>query len=317
MLQDLRSIQIIRTVAYKGTVSAAAESLGISQPALTKKIQAIESALDLTLFKRDGKGAVLTSAGEFFLEQSASLVLLAEDLNKRLNAFRDGNGGELRIGSKTGLDDAFFTNVMLTFIQENPGPLVEVDIDTTPSLVDRIESGELDIALIARGYPDKTGLDCTQNPAISFVDLCALTFSLVVREGHPVLETDDPLKHIFHYPLACPKAPVNILRAVGDAQAKVNAPYPCPNILIDDYDAVFKVISASDHWTAVPRASAAAIQRTQTLHCIDDKGAIPALEIGYATRKHWTPIPSALHFIRLVKQAVDDLPESFLASSAS
>lgn len=313
MIQDLRSIQIIETVASKGTVSAAADELGISQPALTKRIQAIESLVGLRLLERDAKGATLTSNGEFFLQQSKKLVLQARDFSRRLVDFREGHGGELRIGLKTGLDDVFFTDVMLRLINDNPRALIEVDIDTTPGLVRRVEAGELDLVLVARGYLDDFGRDAVQSPNIHFVDLCALAFDIVVREGHPILDTDSALDVVFQYPLACPKAPTDILSLIATSQEQAGSAYACPNILIDDYQAVFKIVEASDHWTAVPAASKHVIQRMHKLSCISDRGQIPPLRIGYATRAMWDPTPSAMRLIALIKDAVADLPATALA----
>ena len=310
MIEDLRLIKVIKTVAMRGSVSAAAEDLGISQPALTKKIQAIESEVQLSLFKRDARGVSLTENGEFFLKQSENLFVEAKDFSNRLKAFREGNGGELRIGTKTGLDDVFFTKVMLEFISNQPSALLEVDIDTTPSLTKRLLSGELDLVLVARGYPDKSGQDCLRNPDITFIDLCALKFNFAVRNDHPVLETENPIHHIFEYPLACPKAPVDILNQIAHAQREAGASYPCPNILIDDYSAVFKVLESSNHWTAVPRASEQVVEGIKTLRLIPDEETIPPLFIGYATRTNWDLIPSAERFIDLVENAVSELPES-------
>ena len=72
VIEDLRSIQIVQTVAQRGSVSAAAEDLGISQPALTKRLKAIEERVDLLLFKRDARGVSLTPCGVFFSNRAKS-----------------------------------------------------------------------------------------------------------------------------------------------------------------------------------------------------------------------------------------------------
>ena len=310
MIRDLRSIQILKAVAQHGSISSAAEDLGISQPALTKRIKAIEEDVDLVLFKRDAKGVSLTSNGEFFLEQSEKLIVTANDVNQRLQAFRNGNGGDLRIGSKTGLDDVFFTDVLLQFIKDKPNVHLNVDIDTTPSLIRRLETNDLDLAFVARGYPDATGVDSILNQKIRFIDLCSLTFHFVVRADHPVFKRNSPTNHILKYPLACPKAPRDILNLIANAQQDLNVKFRCPNILIDDYEAVFKIVEVSDHWTAIPAASETVVERMHKLRCVPDLGLIPPLKIGYATRINWDPIPAATHFIQLVKNAVAKLPSA-------
>ena len=237
-------------------------------------------------------------------------MVKADDVANRLHAFREGNGGELRIGTKTGLDDVFFTDVLLEFIKDRPNAHLDIDIDTTPSLVKRLAIGEIDLAFVARGYPDATGQDSVLSQSIHFVDLCSLAFHFVVRAEHPILKTASPLDHIFKYPLACPKAPMDVLSMIASAQKQAGVQFRCPNILIDDYDAVFKVIEVSDHWTAIPAASESTIERTHTLRCIPDGGLTLPLRIGYATRVNWEPIPAAMHFIQLVRNAIEALPKA-------
>ena len=204
---------------------------------------------------------------------------------------------------------------MLDFIHAFPRALVEVDIDTTPSLIDRLDRGDLDVVLVARGYPDKTGRDCVLHPSVEFKDLCSLKFDFVVRADHPVTARNARQEDIFEYPLACPKAPTDILTLVASAQKQASAPYPCPNILIDDYDAVFKIVDASDHWTAAPTASRAAIERNPKLKVIPGADIIPPLNIGYAYRKQWTPVPSADHFLSLIQTAVQKLPPGSISTA--
>ena len=78
--------------------SQVAEQLGISQPALSKQIQHIETDLGVKLFDRNRSPLTLTPAGEYFVRSARELLYQEEQLRKALAQFRSGDSGRLVIG---------------------------------------------------------------------------------------------------------------------------------------------------------------------------------------------------------------------------
>ena len=75
----------------------AAKALGVSQPALSKSIQALESELGVTLFDRRTEGVVLTAFGQLLREKSQRLLMAEEDLRRDIALLAGGDIGALKV----------------------------------------------------------------------------------------------------------------------------------------------------------------------------------------------------------------------------
>ncbi len=93
-----RQLQYALTLAKTLNFVKAAETLGISQPALSKQIAALENTLGATLFDRSRSPLTLTAAGTHFLREAAHLLYREEQLLRSMQEFSKGERGELVIG---------------------------------------------------------------------------------------------------------------------------------------------------------------------------------------------------------------------------
>ena len=95
---DLRRLRAFVTVAQRASFSAAAAELHITQPALSRRIAELESALGLRLFERTSRRVTLTQGGEDLLSRCRDLVAGGEALHERARALAGGKAGTLRVG---------------------------------------------------------------------------------------------------------------------------------------------------------------------------------------------------------------------------
>ncbi len=93
-----RQMQYAVELAKDRNVSQTAERLGITQPALSKHILALEKELGVKLFDRSTSPMSLTAAGEHFLDQAQELLYREEQLHRSLEAYKSGESGRLEIG---------------------------------------------------------------------------------------------------------------------------------------------------------------------------------------------------------------------------
>src|SRR6187397_3006877 len=93
--QQLRSFL---QVAELGSVSAAAKALGLTQPAVTKQIRALEAALECGLLERAGRGIRLTSAGGLLADYGRRSVAVLSEFQQVLAELQQGKSGKLLIG---------------------------------------------------------------------------------------------------------------------------------------------------------------------------------------------------------------------------
>ena len=98
---DLRQLRTLSEVAERGSFSAAAEALGVSQPAVSQQIRALEREIGEPLLDRGGRGARLTEQGVMVQRYAQRMLALSDEFQREL---ADGDGeltGSLVVGSST------------------------------------------------------------------------------------------------------------------------------------------------------------------------------------------------------------------------
>ena len=92
---ELRLLRYVAAIAEAGTITAAAERLGLAQPPLTRQIRDLEGRLGVTLFERHPRGVTLTEAGEVFVAEARAVLERAEGI---AGAAQRAARGEAEIG---------------------------------------------------------------------------------------------------------------------------------------------------------------------------------------------------------------------------
>src|SRR5512137_2081798 len=96
---DLRQLRAFAAVHDAGSVSSAARKVHLTQPALSRRVSELESALGVRLFDRTGGRLRLTSEGESLLAHSRNVLAEVESLVTRADALRKGRGRKLAVGT--------------------------------------------------------------------------------------------------------------------------------------------------------------------------------------------------------------------------
>lgn len=118
-------LEIVRATARLGSVTAAAESLYVTQPALSHSIRKLEEALGLKIWNREGRSLRLTQAGEYLLAVANRLLPQLERAEQQLQQFAQGERGTLRIGMECHPCYQWLLKVAAPFLQAWP----DVDLD--------------------------------------------------------------------------------------------------------------------------------------------------------------------------------------------
>jgi DNA-binding transcriptional LysR family regulator len=110
-------------------------------------VQALEGELGRKLFVRNKAGARLTAAGHEFLPYAAQLVQVWERARQQV-ALRPGREGVLSLGGEFSLWSALLLNWLVTLRRSRPAVALRTDVDSAERLLDRVQSGSLDIAIL-------------------------------------------------------------------------------------------------------------------------------------------------------------------------
>lgn len=147
---ELRELQNFVAVAERLSVSGAAKVVHLSQPALSRQIQALERRLGVTLFERIGKRLVLTAEGDDLLIHSSELLDHAQALINRAYGLEQGHIGLLRVGASPQTIAGLISPVMTAFMQKHPNVNLVISEAHNEALVELVENGGVHIAIASR-----------------------------------------------------------------------------------------------------------------------------------------------------------------------
>lgn len=179
MALRIDDIDYFLAVAAHGQVRAAAEGVGVSQPALTKGIQRLERELGFPLFVREARGMTLTPVAEGFRARVQTLRASLGDAVKEAADLHLGALGLLRVGVSPLYAERLFVPAWTVLHAQRPAARVRVMVNLNDALLSALRTGDLDLALNA--LPAASPTDVQAVPLMQD-DLC-----MVVREGHPLL----------------------------------------------------------------------------------------------------------------------------------
>lgn len=170
-------MEIIRAVNDLGSVTAAAESLYVTQPALSHSIRKLEDSLGLKIWTREGRLLRLTQGGEHLLAIANRLLPQLERAEQQLQQFAQGERGTLRIGMECHPCYQWLLKVAAPFLKSWPG----VDLDVIQKFqfggIDALYGHEIDI-LVTPDPLKKKGL--VFEPVFDYEQV------LVVDKAHPL-----------------------------------------------------------------------------------------------------------------------------------
>jgi DNA-binding transcriptional LysR family regulator len=144
-----RHLRTFVAVADAGGVNSAAARLSLSQPAASRQIQALESALGVPLFDRVGRRVQLTAQGEDLLRRSRRLLEEAESLGERASALNKGETGILRVGATPQVIENTLAGLLERYRRRHPGVEVQLIEEGGNLLPRRLAHGEVQLALTA------------------------------------------------------------------------------------------------------------------------------------------------------------------------
>jgi DNA-binding transcriptional LysR family regulator len=141
-------LKVFRTVAEKQSFRRAAETLYLSQPAVTLQVKALEDELGLQLFDRSCKAIQLTNAGKQLLEYAQKMAVLANTARQQLAQFGAGEKHKLKIGVSTTIAQYFLFKFIPIFQTSNPDVQFHIFSGNTDVVVQDLLEGFSSLALV-------------------------------------------------------------------------------------------------------------------------------------------------------------------------
>ena len=146
---DTGQLRAALAVAEFGTVTRAADHIGLTQPAVTRLVAALEAEVGFPLFDRQRRRLTPSEAGRSFLEQAAGAMGELSRLGTLGEALRRGHPGVLRIAAVSALAHGLAPRLLAALLQCHPGLSIEVEELDRAHQIEGLRARHLDIGLVA------------------------------------------------------------------------------------------------------------------------------------------------------------------------
>jgi DNA-binding transcriptional LysR family regulator len=147
-LLDIDQLRTFVAIADAGSFTRAAEVVHKTQSAVSMQMKRLEERVGRDVFERDGRATRLTEDGERLLDYARRIVRLNAEC---MASFGEADlAGRVRLGLPDDYADRYLPEILARFARSNPRAEVTVVCEPTPNLIDRIQHGDLDLAIITQ-----------------------------------------------------------------------------------------------------------------------------------------------------------------------
>lgn len=172
---NLNQLRAFVSVIDKKSFSSSARSLGLSQPAITLQIQALEAQLGAALIERRYKNVALTEAGKMLYPVATSMLAKLDQAAADIDRIGEAVSGSLVIGGSTTPGQYLLPKIVGLFRGEYPQVTVRLEIGDTDAILEKLDSGAINAAIV--GAPAKgRKIECSECAEDELI--------LVVPPGH-------------------------------------------------------------------------------------------------------------------------------------
>lgn len=174
-----RHLRSFLTIAQLKSVGRAAETLAVTQPALSKTLRELEQALGVRLFERGPKGMELTRYGHMFLQRAAASLTSLQQGVDEVRAAQGGGIVDLAIGVMPNMAPRVMPLAVRRFRETVPAASVHILGGGNTRLLEQLRLGEIDMVVGRLAQPERM-ID------LDFETLYSECLTLVVRRDHPL-----------------------------------------------------------------------------------------------------------------------------------
>jgi molybdate transport repressor ModE-like protein len=147
-LWDTTRMRLLVEIGRRGSLSAAAEAVGIGQPSASQHLRLLEAAAGQRLVERGGRGSRLTDAGEVLAARAAQALSSLASADEELAALAGLQTGTIHLGASSVPGSYVLPQALLCFREDFPGVTVEVKSGSTAAVLDQLTRGDVQLALV-------------------------------------------------------------------------------------------------------------------------------------------------------------------------
>lgn len=286
---DLRRWTHVVAVADRRSFVRAAEQVHLSQPALTRSVQAAESELGMRLFDRGTGDVTVTPAGEFVIARARRLIFDSRCLARDAELYRNRGLGDTAFGVGPFPAATFLAPLLARLRREHPGVNLRVEINNWQLLLQRLLEEDIEFFVADTR-------DLPSHPQVQVEALRRESGGFYVRAGHPLPRRKPvTLQQIHAHGIASVRLPDEVrallARLLGGPSEEGAAALA---LQCDDLTLLKTVTLQSDVVLAAPHAAVTAELKARTLRPLEVTGLpVVAARMGVVRLRGRTPSPMA------------------------
>ena len=174
----LDQMRILSAIVHEGSFKKAADSLYVTQPAVSLQIQNLEKQLEVTIFDRGGRKAELTEAGEVLLKYCERVLSDCQEACRALEDLQNLKGGSLVVGASQTTGTYLMPRMIGLFRDKYPEVSVQLEIHSTRRTGWSVANGQIDLAIIGGELPSEL------NELLEVIPYKTDELALVIPKNH-------------------------------------------------------------------------------------------------------------------------------------
>ncbi|GAA7767119.1 MULTISPECIES: LysR family transcriptional regulator [Cupriavidus] len=295
---NTRQLRHFLALLDTGSLAAAAESVHLSQPALSRSIRALEDMLGVPLFDRNDRRLRPTTYAIAYAPRARSMLSDEKEGLRTLGLMQSGDLGTFSVGMGSSLATPILRPMLAELLRTSPGLRLRSLIDTSERLLDALHAERIDFFV-----GDTRVAKLHDGLAIESIFPC--TFGWYARRGHPLANNENvSAAQIREYPLI---APGYFEPSLGQRLAQLyELPAPVQDqfaLISDDIGTVLEIVASTD--AVVPLTDLAAISALKS-QLIVELAVRPALELdltlGIVRHGNRTMAPATMMAFEIIRQ---------------
>lgn len=301
MKLDERHLVQLAAVVQTGSVSAGAELLGMTQPAVSRTLAQLEKRLGVTLFEKGQRPIKPTPLGKALAEHGRTILTASRKASDTVINFRKGGAGIVRLGGTPFFMDALVSGMIASFQRLKPDVRVDQTYGYVADLRDALLMDRIDIAICPIDLLE-------EGSGLVFKELLPGRNVVACRSVHPLLSKRRlKTESLLDYPWVAPPpgSPLHadmrsILYSLGATEIKVR--YTGASLA-----AVIRYLELTDALTVLPHGTVFAFRQERRLSALPIKVPHPDRALGILRLADAPDVPAVAHFIEHIKSEFSDV----------
>jgi DNA-binding transcriptional LysR family regulator len=307
---NVARLKILKEVAYRGSLSRAADELSYSQSAISQQIAALEAETGMALLERHPRGVSLTAAGQTLVGHAEGILARLDTAEAALSAIAGLRGGRLRMASFPTAGSTLMPVAIANFRASYPDVELTLSEGEPEEIAPRLRAGELDLALLFEFDQETPALD------------------EIARS--PLLEDPMYLALPREHPLAA-KSRLRLADLHREAWVQTSSSSPCARHVVrcchaagfeptvsfesDDYQTVQGLVAAGVGVALIPQLALSVVREDIVVRALSP--APPVRQVIAATPEGARLVPAAPAMLAVLARAADQLESGRVAAPSS